>query len=183
MAGVGCGGGMFRSVRVRPRCAHCHRGEPGPGRGEPNRSMRGSPPGFGAPNRPDGTTEATSGGLPTLRGRWFQGCACRHNPIPVGQGALPWSAIPSGSAGPGCPRHPHPRGGSVREHRGRRLPGGIRRAVPWRHGAAGAVGLGARRPEHGGGHGLKADPAGFARVVRRWEPSCRAEALAPDRIP
>jgi hypothetical protein len=31
----------------------------------------------------------------------FQSCSCRHNPISVGQLALPWRAIPSGSAGPG----------------------------------------------------------------------------------
>jgi len=75
------------------------------------------------------------------------------------------------------------RAGSVREPRGRRLPGGIRRVVPRRHGAAGAVGLGARRRKHGCALGLKADPAGAARVLRRWEPSCRAEALEPARTP
>jgi len=37
--------------------------------------------------------------------------------------------------------------------------------------------------EHGCGIGLKADPAGSARVLRRWEPSCREEGLEPARIP
>ena len=106
MAGVGCGGGLFRSDRVRPRCAHCRRGGSEPGRGEPNRSIRPSPPGFGAPNRAGVATEATAGGLPTLRGPWFQSCSCRHNPISVGQVALPWSVIPSASAGPGYSRAP-----------------------------------------------------------------------------
>ncbi len=106
MTGGGCRSGDFGELCVRPRSAHCRRGETEPGRGEPNRSIRPSPPWFGAPNRPGGSTEATAGGLPTLRGPWFQSCSCRHNPISVGQVALPWSAIPSGSAGPGCSRAP-----------------------------------------------------------------------------
>jgi hypothetical protein len=43
-----------------------------------------------------------AGRLPTLRGPWYRSWSCRHKPISVGQVALPWSGIPSGSAEPGC---------------------------------------------------------------------------------
>jgi uncharacterized protein (DUF433 family) len=95
---------------------HCRRGAKRPGRGEPNPSIRPSPPGFGAPKRQGGATETgrrqqrsrvgapatrppnleqgfDAGGLPTLKGLWYQIWLCRPKLISVGQVALLSSGI------------------------------------------------------------------------------------------